>query len=79
MSPPVGYQVLEATGGGNFPPGTASNITQNARHTHTIYNATTGISVGGGGGANLNGQVGPGGTRPIDTGAYIVCSKIGKL
>jgi hypothetical protein len=50
-----------------------------ASHTHTINTAYTGISVSGGGGGALNGQVGPGGTRPVDGGAYIVCAKIGKL
>jgi hypothetical protein len=58
---------------------TGSGGWNSASHTHTINTAYTGISISGGGGGALNGQVGPGGTRPIDSGAYIVCAKIGKL
>jgi hypothetical protein len=46
----------------------------------TINGASTGISVGNPtSNPALGGSVGPGGTRPNDSGAYIVCAKIAKL
>lgn len=77
------YEVAENAGGPSPPAfyvgGTTGSYVFGQRHTHAILTGYSGISVSGGGGGALNGQVGPGGTRPVDTGAYIVCAKIGKL
>jgi len=45
-----------------------------------IYSTTTGLTVGNPTSTPaIGGSIGPGGTRPVDTSAFIVCAKIGKL
>jgi hypothetical protein len=54
--------------------------------TISVPNELTGVSVGNptsnpaiGGAVAIGGSIGPGGSRPTDSAAFIVCEKIGKL
>jgi len=66
----VGYAKASGTGIGIYAAGTGMSMAA----------AATGFSVGNNSSSPaIAGSIGPGGTRPTDRGAYIVCAKIGKL
>jgi hypothetical protein len=72
---------VDTESGGDYPYGSGVGLsTLQYAHQHSIPSGATGLTVGNPSSLPaIAGSIGPGGTRPIDSGAYIVCAKIGKL